>query len=122
MEGILPPAIQWRTHKSNLGVNLRTVRAHEPERLRQVVALARAHLGERLDLARLEAAVEGYLARPTEAESALLHGAGALALWAAARASESPSPATGAAPGAAPRAPEKAESRPGGSGQPSRPS
>lgn len=83
MEGILPPAIQWRGSKSNLSYGLsHGLLKWERARLDRLVQQPPELLGEYVDLAGMRRSYDRFVARSADADEDLaLWRALALALW-----------------------------------------
>jgi asparagine synthase (glutamine-hydrolysing) len=83
MEGILPPEIQWRVDKSNLGPNFyRSLRHFESERMREVVGREPSPLAPYVDMPRLRDIERRYRSGAASEEEVLaLWKALTLAMW-----------------------------------------
>jgi len=82
MDGILPPAVQWRRDKTNLFPHfIDALRRQERTLLDRVVLQPSTELARYVDLAVLRGAYARYRARPSEDDALAVWRAVTLALW-----------------------------------------
>jgi asparagine synthase (glutamine-hydrolysing) len=86
MEGILPPMVQWRVHKGNLGFNfVRGMREVEGPKLAAILFEEPSVLEDYVDMDVVRSALERFLASEPSLEASddamLLYKATVLALW-----------------------------------------
>ncbi|MCH7625246.1 MAG: lasso peptide isopeptide bond-forming cyclase [Chloroflexi bacterium] len=82
MEGTLPPGIQWRGRKSNLGPGFEHgLRTFETKRIREVICENSENLSRYLDIDALKQTAHRFAATEVDGDSVVLWKATNLAMW-----------------------------------------